>query len=125
MRWADDGDVEAEGIVPTVVEGRGCDHYHATPTGEERTERAAESPDLNGGSPGGGIGSKGGGKNQIDAGESHQYAAQLDRQVRWGPESVAANAHVPGNVPVKPEEDGSGAEKGGPGGPGDGGRASA
>src|SRR5580658_2846243 len=39
--------------------------------------------------------------------------------MRWGPESVATDAHVPGNVPVEAYDDGSWAEKAAPDVPGD------
>ena len=40
---------------------------------------------------------------------------------RWSPKGVATDAHVPGNVPVKAENDGSWAEKAAPDVPGNGG----
>ena len=120
MRRADDGDVQSKRIVPPVIEGGGGDHHHAAPTCQKGAERTAESPDLNGSGFGCGIIAPRGGKDQIHAGERHQNAAELNSHVRRGPESVAPDAHVPGNVPVEAEDDGSYAEKAAPDVPGDG-----
>ena len=49
VRRTDDLDVEAVGVVPPVVEGRGGEHRDASPGGEEDAERGAQAEDLDGG----------------------------------------------------------------------------
>src|SRR5580704_16137931 len=114
MRGADDLDVEPEGVMPPVVEGRGGDHHHSAPAGHECAERAAESPNFYGSRFSDGIVSEGRGKNQVGADEAHEDSAELNKQVRGSPESVAANAHVPGDVPVEAEDDGRDADEAAP-----------
>src|ERR1700689_4201802 len=105
MRRADDLDVQAERIVPPVIERRRGDHHHAAPASQKGAERPAESPNFYGSRFGDGIVSPSGGENQIRAGEAHQDSAELDKEVRGSPEGVAADAHVPGDVPVEAEND--------------------
>ena len=48
VRRAEDLHVQAVGVVPPVVEGRGGDHGDSAPGGDERAQRSAEAPDLDG-----------------------------------------------------------------------------
>src|ERR1700735_770970 len=118
VRRADDLDVESKGVVPPSAEGARGDHPYPPPASHERAERAAESPHFYGSRLRGGIVSKGSGKNQIDADEAHQDSAELNGEVRGSPESVATDAHVPGDVPVEAEDDGRDAHEAAPDVPG-------
>src|SRR5580700_1083114 len=114
MRRTNDLNIEAERVVPPIVEGRGGDHHHPAPTGQEGAQRAAESPNSYRGCFSRGVMSPGGGKNQVGAGKAHQDSAELDEQVSGSPESVASDAHVPGNIPVEAEDDRAGADEAAP-----------
>ena len=69
VRRAEDLDVQAVGVVPPVIEGRGSQHGGAAPGGDEGAERPAESPDLDGRGAQRRIAAEGAREDQVAAGE--------------------------------------------------------
>src|SRR5580658_637368 len=63
------------------------------------------------------------GQDQVSARDARQDAAQIDQHVRRGPEGVAADALVPGDVPEAPYRSGGDRDYAGGDIPGDGRRA--
>ena len=110
----DDLDVEAVGVVPPVIERRGGEHGDAAPCCDEGAEGSAKAEDVD--RCGGELGSgrEGGAQDEIAAGDSGEHAAQVDGHVGGRPESIAADAAVPGDVPVRADGDGGDGEGGGP-----------
>src|SRR5690348_16205519 len=117
--WAEDFDVEAVGVMPPVVEGRGSNHRDGAPGAEKRAERAAESPHGNGIGAKRGILAESGGENEIAAAEAGKNATELDQDVGRSPESVAADAFVTGDVPDAADNAASDGEEIAPDIPGD------
>ncbi len=125
VRRRDDLDVQAVGVVPPVVEGGRGDHGEGAPDRHPGAERGAETPETNGG---GGLGharspAEGGPERQPAGGQPGEHPAEVDRQVRRGPEGVAADRRVPGDVPEQADGDARRAEEGGIEIPGEGGGA--
>src|SRR5580700_10708510 len=89
--------------MPPVVERSGCDHGESTPSGYEGSKRSAKAPYLYA------CRSslvrcralaKGSGKYQETGSKAPQHSTKLDSQMGRGPECIASNRLVPGDVPV-------------------------
>src|SRR6185295_1524492 len=101
----EDLDVQAVGVVPPIVERRRGEHGDGAPDRHPGAERRAEAPEADGhlalrlGTGEGGL------QGEPAAGDTSQHAAEIDGQVRRGPEGVAADRHVPRDVPQQADDD--------------------
>src|SRR4051812_5996206 len=80
VRWRPQADVDAEGVVPPVVDGQRAGLQDAARTSQEDPTPSAQDP-----------------------GEYEEADASEDEDVRRGQETVATNVAVPGDVPAGPE----------------------
>ena len=120
VRRAEDFDVEAVGVVPPIVEGAGGDHGDGAPGADKGAEGSAETPHGDGVIAERRILLESRGKDYVAAGEAGNDSAQVDEHVRGSPESVAADALVPGNVPDAADDAGGDGDDVAPDVPGDG-----
>src|SRR3989449_4793511 len=99
VRRRQDFDVEAVRVVPPVVErGRG-DHRKGAPDAHPGPQRAPEAPEPDGRRPVFRRAPEARPEHEPAARQSREHAAQVDGRVRGGPERVATDRAVPGNVP--------------------------
>jgi hypothetical protein len=119
MRRAENFDLEPVGVMPPVVEGRGDQHSDAAPRGDERPQGPVKSPHPHGGETNLGQFAEAGGQDQVGRRNARNNAAQVDRHMRRGPEGVAADGAVPGNIPLDADHRGGDADHRGPQVPGD------
>jgi hypothetical protein len=105
VRRAQDLDVQAIRAVPPVVERGRHDHRRGTPHPEERAERTLEAPHADRGGPELGAPAQRRREDEQRAGRPGDDPAGLDRDVRRGPERVAADRHVSRDVPVHADHD--------------------
>src|SRR5439155_27373795 len=119
VRRAQQRHVEAVGDMPPVVEGRGGEHVDAAPGAEEASQWAAKSPNFDGSCARGVVRAERGGEDDVGAGEASDDAAEVDQNVRRGPEAVAADALVPGDVPDAADAARGDGDHAGPDVPGD------
>ena len=120
VRRTEDFNVQPERVVPPVIEGRGSEHHCAAPASQERAGGSAKAPHFDGGSLRGSVRSEGSGENQVGRSPSRQNAAELNANVRRSPKGVAANGHVPGDVPDQTGDDEGHTARARPKFPGDG-----
>src|SRR5581483_4901516 len=103
MRQAYDLDVKAVGIVPPVVEGRRREHRDSAPRRDKASERPAKPPYGNRAvAKRAGI-VEGGAEDRVAARHAGEDSRHVDHHVRGGPEGVASNRDMPGDVPVSAE----------------------
>src|SRR5581483_11580857 len=86
-------------VVPPVVERRRGDHRERAPDADPRAERRAKSPEADGGAalrvrPG-----EGGPQRHPSAGQTGDDTAEIDGEVRRGPERIPADRAVPRDIP--------------------------
>src|SRR5205809_179932 len=97
--WGEHLHVEAVGVVPPVVERRRRDHRERAPDAHPGAERAAEAPERHARVA---LFRRGGERcpqHQPAARQAREHAPQVDRHVGRGPERVAADRAMPGDVP--------------------------
>ena len=120
MGRADDLDIQPIGVVPPVVERGGGQHGEAAPGADERAQRPIEPEDADRSRTRRPGTSKSAGQDEIGAGDRGQHAAKVDREVRGGQERVAADRHVPGDIPIQAAHDRGHGQRRAPEIPGDG-----
>src|SRR5260370_38479631 len=114
MGRTDDLNIQAEGVVPPVVERSRGEHGEPAPERDEGSHRPVKSPDLDCGFLLSAVLTESGRENQVRAGESRENRSKLNAQVRGSPESVPADRSVPGNIPIEPKGGGSDSNRGTP-----------
>src|SRR5260370_8119890 len=114
MGRTDDLNIEAEGVVPPVVERSRGEHGEPAPERDEGSHRPVKSPDLDCGFLLSAVLTESGRENQVRAGESRENRSKLNAQVRGSPESAPADRSVPGNIPIEPKGGGSDSNPGTP-----------
>src|SRR5690348_14131996 len=103
MGRADDLNIQAESVVPPVIERGGGEHGESTPERDESSQRAIKTPNLYCGLLSSAVLSEGRREDQVHAGKSGENGAEVDAQVRGSPEGIPANGSVPRNVPIEPK----------------------
>src|SRR5262249_41876348 len=93
------------GVMPPVVERSGDHHGGAAPCGQEGSEGSTQTPHPYGRFASRGVRRESRVQNQVAAGNGREQSAKLYGQVLRSPEGVAADGHVPGDVPVESEDD--------------------
>src|SRR5262249_52424129 len=92
-------------VVPPVVERRRGDHRECAPDAHPRAERRTEPPETHC-RPAICVGAGKCGVQRHPPGcKTGDDAAEVNRQVRWRPERIAADRTGPGDVPDPPEDD--------------------
>src|SRR5260370_28167552 len=114
MGRTDDLNIEAEGVVPPVVERSRGEHGEPAPERDEGSHRPVKSPDLDCGFLLSAVLAESGRENQVRAGESRENRSKLNAQVRGSPESIPADRSVPGNIPIEPKSGGGNGNRGTP-----------
>src|SRR5260370_2131144 len=107
MRRAENFNVKSVSVVLPIIERRGGEHGKAAPGGDESPQRTVKTPDLDGRTAGGKVAAKGCAQNKVSASDADQHTVHVDGQMRRGPKRIAANGHMPGDVPVTADHGGN------------------
>src|SRR5260370_21390107 len=114
MGRTDDLNIQAEGVVPPVVERSRGEHGEPAPERDEGSHRPVKSPDLDCGFLLSAVLTESGRENQVRAGEARENRSKLNAQVRGRPENGPAEPSVPGKIPKEPQGGGGDRNRGTP-----------
>src|ERR1700678_1405116 len=103
MRRADNLYVQAIRVMPPVIKRSRGEYGEASPAGEKDAQRGAQSKNNDRRRRHLGVPKKSALYHQPGADDGGYHGAELDGQMRWSPERIAADGAVPGDIPRAPD----------------------